>query len=146
LLSSQKELREAAIVRIPRKLTETEREQLQQMLKQAPVGTAHITSMLGDAESLAFANELEQLLSKTGWLTREVTQSAFTGSPTELVLTVSSKAKRSPAINALLNIFKSIGLPSSVKVDEKELSQSLNLTIGHQPEWRALPLRKGLYL
>jgi hypothetical protein len=116
-----------------RQLTLAQREQFLKLLCESPGGNVNVTAVHGNRNSINFANELDNLLNKAGWPTRGVKQAIFTGNPTGLILTVNSSKETPPYASKLQHILKTIGLPVSAEMHTEDPIQSLNLTVGDNP-------------
>lgn len=118
----------------PRKLTEAQREKFLKLLSESPKGEVNVTAVKGDFEAITFAKELDGLFNIAGWFTQGVYQSGFVGNPTGLILTVNNAAETPSYAGLLQSAFRAIGFPASAEIHREDPAQSLNLTVGHNPE------------
>ncbi len=133
LESTRRELEETRRRQQPRTLTPEQRGQLVKALRSGPRGPVDTISVLGDAESHAFAIELDTLLKEAGWVTGGVSQAVFSGNPTGLIIKVHSKETVPPHAVPLQRALNSIGVSVAAEADSKIPAQSLALVIGRRP-------------
>jgi len=76
--------------REPRELTENQRAQLLQTLREDPKVPLMVVSLSGDNESYAFAQKLDMLFDIAGWTTQGVSQQTVSGVPPGLTFVTKS--------------------------------------------------------
>ncbi|MBC2742025.1 MAG: hypothetical protein HGJ93_02985 [Desulfosarcina sp.] len=111
-------------------LSESQREQLIDLLDPGPKGNVDIFCVMGDKESELTAKELEEVLTADGWKTNDVAQSAFSNPPKGLVLAVHSKDTAPSYASFLQRVFSTIGMTVSAKTDNKYREWSLTIIVG----------------
>lgn len=111
-------------------LSESQREQLIDLLDPGPKGNIDIFCVLGDPASELTAKQLEEILSNDGWKTSTVTQSAFANPPQGIVLAVNSKETAPSYASFLQRVFSTIGMTVSAKFDSKFREWSLTVIVG----------------
>ena len=111
-------------------LSESQREQLIDLLDPGPKGNIDIFCVLGDPGSELTAKQLEEILSNDGWKTSSVTQSAFSNPPKGIVLAVNSKETAPSYASFLQRVFSTIGMTVSAKFDSKFREWSLTVIVG----------------
>ena len=111
-------------------LSESQREQLIDLLDPGPKGNIDLFCVLGDAGSELTAKQLEEILANDGWKTNGVTQSAFSNPPKGIVLAVNSKEAAPSYASFLQRVFATIGMAVSAKFDSKYREWSLTIIVG----------------
>lgn len=111
-------------------LSESQREQLIDLLDPGPKGNVDIFCVMGDDGSEQTAKQLEAVLTADGWKTNGVAQSAFTTPPKGLVLAVNSKETAPSYASFLQRVFSTIGLEVSARIDKKYREWSLTVIVG----------------
>ena len=111
-------------------LSESQREQLIDLLDPGPKGNVDIFCVMDDEMSEMTANQLEEVLTADGWKTNGVAQSAFANPPKGLVLTVNSKETAPSYASFLQRVFSTIGIEVSAKIDNKYREWSLTIIVG----------------
>ena len=102
-------------VQSPRTLTAGQRVALISYLGGGTKGEVDVFCVLGDAESKAFASEIDAALTSAGWKTNGVSQAVFgPNNPKGIVIAVHSEEAVPPSIFALLNALRSVGLSPQV--------------------------------
>jgi hypothetical protein len=115
---------------VDRGLSESQREQLIDLLDPGPKGNVDIFCIMGDEGSEVTANQLEEILTADGWKTNGVAQSAFSNPPKGVLLTVNSKETAPSYASFLQRVFSTIGLEVSAKFDSKYREWSLTIIVG----------------
>jgi hypothetical protein len=111
-------------------LSESQREQLIDLLDPGPKGNIDIFCVIGDAGSELTAKQLEEILANDGWKTNGVAQSAFSNPPKGIVLAVNSKETAPSYASFLQRVFATIGMTVSAKFDSKYREWSLTVIVG----------------
>jgi small-conductance mechanosensitive channel len=111
-------------------LSESQREQLIDLLDPGPKGNVDIFCVMENEMSEMTANQLEEVLTADGWKTNGVAQSAFANPPKGLVLAVHSKETAPSYASFLQRVFSTIGIEVSAKVDNKYREWSLTIIVG----------------
>jgi uncharacterized membrane protein len=111
-------------------LSESQREQLIDLLDPGPKGNVDIFCVMENAMSEITANQLEEVLTADGWKTNGVAQSAFANPPKGLVLAVHSKETAPSYASFLQRVFSTIGMEVAAKVDNKYREWSLTIIVG----------------
>jgi len=111
-------------------LSESQCEQLIDLLDPGPKGNIDIFCVLGDSPSELTAKQIEEILSNDGWKTSSVTQSAFSNPPEGIVLAVNSKETAPSYASFLQRVFSTIGMTVSAKFDSKYREWSLTVIVG----------------
>ena len=111
-------------------LSESQREQLIDLLDPGPKGNVDIFCVMENEMSEMTANQLEEVLTADGWKTNGVAQSAFAKPPKGLVLAVHSKETAPSYASFLQRVFSTIGIEVSAKVDNKYREWSLTIIVG----------------
>ena len=111
-------------------LSESQREQLIDMLDPGPKGNVNIFCVMDNEQSELTANQLEEILTADGWKTNGVAQSAFSNPPKGIVLAVNSKETAPSYASFLQRVFSTIGIEVSAKIDEKYREWSLTIIMG----------------
>ncbi len=111
-------------------LSESQREQLIDLLDPGPKGNVDIFCIMDDAISELTAKQLEEIMTADGWKTNGVAQSAFTNPPKGLVIAVNSKETAPSYASFLQRVFSTIGMEVSAKIDNKYREWSLTLIVG----------------
>jgi outer membrane protein OmpA-like peptidoglycan-associated protein len=119
---------------LPRKLTEGQREQLLQTLREDPKAPLVVVSIFGDGESHAFAKELDALFNTAGWTTRGVSQQTVSDAPPGLTfLTKSSDAAMFARATFLQGTLHVMGIAAQSRALESMPEGLLMLVVGPQP-------------
>ena len=111
-------------------LSESQREQLIDLLDPGPKGNVDIFCVMDDEMSEMTAKQLEEVLTADGWKTNGVAQSAFSNPPKGLVLAVNSKETAPSYASFLQRVFSTIGLEVSALVENKYREWSLTIIVG----------------
>lgn len=111
-------------------LSESQREQLIDLLDPGPKGNVDIFCVMGDDMSELTADHLDEILTADGWKTNGVAQSAFANPPRGLVLAVNSKETAPSYASFLQRVFSTIGMEVSAKIDTKYREWSLTVIVG----------------
>ena len=111
-------------------LSDSQREQLIDLLDPGPKGNVDIFCIMGDEMSELTARQLDEVMTADGWKTNGVAQSAFSNLPQGLVLAVNSKETAPSYASFLQRVFSTIGMPVSAKVDTKYREWSLTVIVG----------------
>ena len=111
-------------------LSESQREQLIDLLDPGPKGNVDIFCLMGNEDSEETAKQLEEILSNDGWKTNGVAQSAFANPPKGIVLAVNSKETAPSYASFLQRVFSTIGMEVSAKFDTKFREWSLTVIVG----------------
>jgi hypothetical protein len=111
-------------------LSESQREQLIDLLDPGPKGNVDIFSLMDDETSELTASQLEEILTADGWKTNGVAQSAFANPPKGLELVVNSKETAPSYASFLQRVFSTIGIEVSAKIDNKYREWSLTIIVG----------------
>ncbi len=117
-------------------LSESQREQLIDLLDPGPKGNVDIFCVMDDRESNLTATHLNEVLTADGWKTSGVAQSVFTCPPQGVVLAVNNKETAPSYSSFLQRVLSTIGLTVSAKVDAKYREWSLTLIVGEGPASR----------
>jgi outer membrane protein OmpA-like peptidoglycan-associated protein len=121
--------------RLPsRKLTEDQREQLLQTLREDPKVPLTVVSISGDNESYAFAEELDALFDLAGWPTRGVSQQTVRGVPPGLTfVTKSGDAPVFARAARVQDTLHAMGIAAQSSALESVPQGLLMLVVGPQP-------------
>ena len=111
-------------------LSESQREQLIDLLDPGPKGNVDIFCVMDDDMSEMTATQLEDVLTADGWKTNGVAQSAFSNPPKGLVLAVNSKETAPSYASFLQRVFSTIGIEVSAVMDNKYREWSLTIIVG----------------
>ena len=111
-------------------LSESQREQLIDLLDPGPKGNVDIFCVMGDDMSELTADHLDEILTADGWKTNGVAQSAFTKPPGGLMLAVNSKETAPSYASFLQRVFSTIGMEVTAKIDTKYREWSLTIIVG----------------
>jgi hypothetical protein len=111
-------------------LSESQREQLIDLLDPGPKGNVDIFCVMDDDMSEMTAKQLEDVLTADGWKTNGVAQSAFSNPPKGLVLAVNSKETAPSYASFLQRVFSTIGIEVSAIMDNKYREWSLTIIVG----------------
>lgn len=111
-------------------LSETQREQLIDLLDTGPKGNLDIFYVMGDQMSELTARQFEEILTADGWKTNGVAQSAFSTPPKGIMLVVNSKETAPSYASFLQRVFSTIGMEVSAKIDSKYREWSLTVVVG----------------
>jgi len=111
-------------------LSESQREQLIDLLDPGPKGNVDIFCVMDDELSEMTAKQLEEVLTADGWKTNGVAQSAYSNPPKGLVLVVNSKETAPSYASFLQRVFSTIGIEVSAKLDSKYREWSLTIIVG----------------
>jgi outer membrane protein OmpA-like peptidoglycan-associated protein len=130
-VSSATEVRQ----RLPsRKLTEDQRAQLLQTLREDPKIPLTVVSLSGDNESHAFAEELDALFDIAGWPTQGVSQQTVRGVPPGLTfVTKSGDATVVAQATRLQEALHAMGIMAQSSALESMPQGSLMLVVGPHP-------------
>jgi hypothetical protein len=115
---------------VDRGLSESQREQLIDLLDPGPKGNVDIFCVMGDEGSEDTAKQLEEILTADGWKTNGVAQSAFSSPPKGILLTVNRKETAPSYASFLQRVFSTIGLEVAAKFDSKYREWSLTIIVG----------------
>ena len=115
-------------------LSESQREQLIDLLDPGPKGNVDFYCVMGDTLSEATARQLDEVLTNDGWKTNGVAQSAFSNPPKGIALVVNSKDTAPSYASFIQRVFSTIGLNVSAKVDNKYREWSLSIIVGSVDE------------
>jgi hypothetical protein len=119
---------------LSRKLTEGQREQLLQTLREDPKVPLSVVSSLRDGESYAFAKELDALFNTAGWATWGVSQQTMSGIPPGLTfLTKSGDAATFARAVRLQDTLHAMGIAAQSRALESMPQGLLMLVVGPQP-------------
>lgn len=111
-------------------LSESQREQLIDLLDPGPKGNVDIYCVMGDTLSETTAHQLDEVLTNDGWKTNGVAQSAFSNPPKGYALVVNSKETAPSYASFIQRVFATIGLDVTAKVDNKYREWSLSIIVG----------------
>ena len=111
-------------------LSQSQREQLIDLLDPGPKGNVDIFCVMDDEMSEMAARQLEDILTADGWKTNGVAQSAFSNPPKGFVLAVNSKETAPSYASFLQRVFSTIGIDVSAKMDNKYREWSLTIIVG----------------
>jgi hypothetical protein len=111
-------------------ISESQQEQLIDLLDPGPKGNVDIYCVMGDALSETTAHQLDEVLTNDGWKTNGVAQSAFSSPPKGFALVVNSKETAPSYASFVQRVFATIGLDVSAKVDSKYREWSLSIIVG----------------
>jgi hypothetical protein len=111
-------------------LSESQREQLIDLLDPGPKGNVDVFCVMGDEMSEATARQMDEILTNDGWKTNGVAQSAFTNPPKGFLLVVNSKETAPSYASFMQRVFTTIGFDVSAKVDTKFREWSLSIVVG----------------
>ena len=111
-------------------LSQSQREQLIDLLDPGPKGNVDIFCVMDDETSEMAARQLEEILTADGWKTNGVAQSAFSNPPKGFVLAVNSKETAPSYASFLQRVFSTIGIDVSAKMDNKYREWSLTIIVG----------------
>ncbi len=111
-------------------LSDSQREQLVDLLDPGPKGNVDIYCVMDDEMSELTAEHLGEILSNDGWKTNDVARSAFSNPPNGLVLVVNSKETAPSYASFLQRVFATIGMEVSAKIDNKYREWSLSIIVG----------------
>lgn len=111
-------------------LSESQREQLIDLLDPGPKGNVDIFCVMNDSGSELTAKQLEEIMANDGWKTNGVAQSAFSNPPKGIVLAVNSKETAPSYASFLQRVFSTIGMEVSAKLDNKYREWSLTVIVG----------------
>jgi OmpA family len=118
----------------PRKLTENQREQFLQTLREDPKVPLTVVSTSGDGESYAFAKELDALFNSAGWATRGVSQEAVSGIPPGLTfVTKNNDAAMFTQAVRLQDTLHAMGFAAQSRALESMPQGLLMLVVGPKP-------------
>ncbi len=118
----------------PRKLTENQREQFLQSLREDPKIPLAVVATSGDGESYAFAKELDALFNSAGWATRGVSQEAVSGIPPGLTfVTKSDDAAMVARIVRLQDTLHTMGFAVQSRALDSMPQGLLMLVVGPKP-------------
>lgn len=113
-------------------LSESQREQLIDLLDPGPKGNVEIFCVMGDEDSEMTARQIEEILTADGWKTNGVARSAFRTPPAGLLLAVNSKETAPSYASFLQRVFSTIGIPVTAKIDKKYREWSLSVIVGRR--------------
>ncbi|MGA6926028.1 MAG: hypothetical protein WBY88_10125, partial [Desulfosarcina sp.] len=116
-------------------LSESQREQLIDLLDPGPKGNVDIFCVMGDEGSELTARQLEAVLTADGWKTNGVAQSSYTTPPKGLLLAVNSKETAPSYASFLQRVFSTIGMEVSARIDKKYREWSLTVIVGTVDDW-----------
>lgn len=111
-------------------LSDSQREQLIDLLDPGPKGNVDIFYVMDNQGSEMTARQLEEILTADGWKTNGVAQSAFSNPPKGLVLAVNNKETAPSYASFLQRVFTTIGMEVSAKIDKKYREWSLTVIVG----------------
>jgi hypothetical protein len=120
--------------REPRELTEDQRTQLLQTLREDPKVPLTVVSLSGDNESHAFAQKLDMLFDIAGWPTQGVNQQTISGVPPGL--TFVTKGGDAPVVaqaTRLQDALHAIGIVAQSSALESIPQGLLVLVVGPNP-------------
>jgi outer membrane protein OmpA-like peptidoglycan-associated protein len=121
--------------REPRRLTEGQREQLLQTLREDPKVPLTVVSIAGDNESYAFAEELDALFDIAGWPTRGVSQQTISGVPSGLTfITKSGDVPVYARAARLQDTLQAMGIAAQSSALESMPQGLLMLVVGPKPQ------------
>lgn len=120
----------------PRHLTAQQRKQLIEVLKKNPSNLEVINCVLADAESCAFATELNAVFKEAGWTTGGVVSFAFafmTEVPVGLEVWAQGFEPAPPQVGIIDAAFKSAGLRATGRIDPSRRVGQIKLIVGAKP-------------
>lgn len=118
----------------PRMLTPSQRRAFVTALRGSPSGRVDVVAVLGDAESVAFAAELDGILKDAGWPTAGVSQAVYAPSgPVGLFLKVHSKEAVLTHASTLQRAMASAGYEAPAVLDGSVERGYLGIVVGHKP-------------
>jgi hypothetical protein len=121
--------------REPRRLTEGQREQLLQTLREDPKVPLTVVSIAGDNESYAFAQKLDMLFDIAGWPTRGVSQQTVSGVPPGLTfVTKSGDVPVYARAARLQDTLQAMGIAAQSSALESMPQGLLMLVVGPKPQ------------
>ena len=112
-------------------LSQSQQEQLIDLLDPGPKGNVDIYCIMGDTSSEMAAKQIEEIMTNDGWKTNGVAPSAFKKTPDGLLLAVNSKETAPSYASFLQRVFSTIGLPVTAKIDKKYREWSMSIIVGH---------------
>jgi hypothetical protein len=116
-----------------RHLTKPQRDRLFALLHSLPHLSVHILCMMGDTESITFADEFSTLFKQIGWTVTGPNPAMLAGNPKGLLLVVHSQDKAPTGAGDLQAALGSVGLPTGGEANAGYAEYSLTLVIGHRP-------------
>ncbi len=118
----------------PRSLSSSQRSVLISALRTGPSGAIDIVAVLGDAEGIAFAGELDSALRAAGWPTSGVSQAVYTPSgPVGVLLKVRSRDSAPAHAVVLQKALANAGVEALAILDAKVDAAYVGLIVGHKP-------------
>jgi hypothetical protein len=118
----------------PRTLSSGQRSDLIAALKAGPSGAIDIVAVLGDAEGIGFAGELDAALKVAGWPTSGVSQAVYTPrGPIGVLLTIRSKDSEPVHAVTLQKALTRIGIEAPAILDASVDAGYVGLIVGHKP-------------
>lgn len=129
---AEKKIEEIGQKQQPREFTAEQLQYFVNYLKSKPFGKIEIIAVLGDGESMHFAEVIEKSLKSAGWSTTGVSQAVFSDSLSGLILVVHSQQAAPPQAATLQHAFSGIGFTAVGLVDTKVPANSVKLIVGHK--------------
>jgi hypothetical protein len=135
---------------MPRSLSASQARALSDALENATTkGPVIVVCILGDAEGLAFASQLQTILRTTGWpgypnRDEVVNQRVYSGTnPVGFGVVVASKASPPPHAVSLVKAFAAAGLPLRVAEDASIATEAVGVMVGVNRSSCEWPTRSG---
>ena len=117
----------------PRTLSNEQKKEFQNFLRNNIKGKLNISCGFGNNEGYAFAQEIEQLLNQSGWETTDILMKIFKNNIYGLLLVLKNESSAPPYAGVLQEAFNKIDMPVSVQFNNKYDEQRLDLIIGLKP-------------
>ena len=130
---AERKIEEIGLKQQLREFTAEQQQSFINDLKSKPFGTVEIIAVLGDGESLHFAEVIEKSLKSAGWSTNGVNQAVFSDSLSGLILVVHSQQTAPRQAAMLQQAFSKIGFTAVGLVDVQVPVNSVKLIVGHKP-------------
>ena len=117
----------------PRVIDAGQRKKLAEALLACKGGKLSIAALLGDAEAIQFAQQLDEAFKSAGWQSSGVSQVVFSGAPVGLILRVQSRDSFHPCTPLVQRALASIGYEASGEVVAGTSVQAVDLVVGKKP-------------
>lgn len=132
LQQAQQTVRDVQTRQAGRNITADQRTAIVQFLRGVPKGSVEIISMLGDAETYSYANQIKSALVAAEWNVNGVSQSVFTGGqqPTGVLIVVNDLNNPPPHAVPLQNALHSTGIDAPAHFDAALPKHIVKIIIG----------------
>jgi len=118
----------------PRRITETQRTRLLEVLKPIPKGELDITCLMGDEEGRMFATQIRDTLKEAGWADVHLRIAIFDKSMSGLKLRFRDRTTIPVFGLMLAEALDSVGIPLSLSINSQVAEGAIEFIVGSKPD------------